>query len=81
MIEHSDEIIKYFTEKDATLIQSKIIEGYYHAKRNVNTIQFKRYSDYDVCTIHTRAWNNILVDNNEWVYLPDLIRNILKSNI
>lgn len=81
MIEHSDEIVKCLTIIDTTLINSKIIEGYYYAKRYGNTIQFKKYKDYDVYTIHTLVWNNILANNNEWVFLPDLIKKYEKKDV
>lgn len=81
VIEHSDEIVKCLTEVDSTLLNSKIIEGYYYAKRCGNTIQFKKYRDYEVCTIYTCAWNNILPNNDGWVYLPDLIKKYKKKDI
>ena len=39
MIEYSNKIVKCLTETDSTLINSKIIKGYYYAKKDVE-IQF-----------------------------------------
>ena len=75
MIEHSDEIIKYCSEKELTLINSKITEGYLYARRIGSAVYIKKDEVYSY-VIYTNAWNDILPDcDGKWIYLPDLIKN------
>lgn len=75
MIEHSDEIIKYYSEKNLTLINSKITEGYLYARRIGSAVYIKKDEVYNY-VIYTNAWNDILPDcDGKWIYLPDLIKS------
>lgn len=75
MINHSDEIIKYCSTKNLTLINSKITEGYLYARRIGNAVYIKKDEVYSY-VMYTNAWNDILPDcDGKWIYLPDLIKN------
>lgn len=75
MIEHSDQIIKYCSEKVLTLINSKITEGYLYARRIGSAVYIKKDETYSY-VIYTNAWNDILPDcDGKWIYLPDLIKS------
>lgn len=75
MIEHSDEIMKYCSEKNLALISSKITEGYLYARRIGSAVYIKKDEVYSY-VIYTNAWNDILPDcDGKWIYLPDLIKN------
>lgn len=75
MINHSDKIIKYCLAKDLTLINSKITEGYFYARRIGSAVYIKKDEVYSY-VMYTNAWNDILPDcDGKWIYLPDLIKN------
>lgn len=75
MINHSDEIIKYCSAKNLTLINSKITEGYLYARRIGSAVYIKKDEVYSY-VMYTNAWNDILPDcDGKWIYLPDLIEN------
>ena len=75
MIEHSDEIKKYYSEKSLTLINSKITEGYLYARRIGDAVYIKKDETYNY-VIYTNAWKDILPDcDGKWIYLPNLIKS------
>ena len=75
MINHSNEIIKYHSEKNLALISSKITEGYLYARRIGSAVYIKKDEVYSY-VMYTNAWNDILPDcDGKWIYLPDLIKN------